>query len=54
MGGGRSALESLVDWKNDHPSGSGKIAMGHEARWIGQRAGIVAAIPTQDLFDARS
>src|SRR5262249_33242112 len=45
-------LDALVDRQDDEPSAAGQRAGIQQAREIGQRAGVVAAIPGQNFFYA--
>jgi Arc/MetJ family transcription regulator len=46
-------LETLVHRQDDQFSGSGQFAVVEQPGQIGQGAGIIAAVPTQDFFYSR-
>src|SRR5262245_58807178 len=53
-GAGWTVLKPLVNGQNHKLSGAGKLARVHHARQVGQNAGWIAAVPTEDFSDAVS
>ena len=47
-----AVLEALVDGQDDEFAGAGEFAGVHDARQVGERAGVVAAVPGEDFLDA--
>ena len=48
----RAVLEALVDRQDHQLAGAAEAAVVQHAREVGERAGVVARVPGQDLLDA--
>src|SRR4029077_18256402 len=48
----RSVLEPLIDGEDDQAPGACQLTGVQQPGKVGQRAGVVAAVPAQDLSDA--